>query len=219
MIGHPLVGRHVVLEPLTIEHEPGLLAAAGEDRSTYDWTAVPSTAAEVSSFVADALRARDGGHQEPFAVRRATDGVVVGSTRFLNIERWPTARADGRPDSAEIGSTWYAASAQRTAINTEAKLLLLTHAFEVWGVQRLQLKTDARNARSRAAIERLGARFEGVLRHYQPGLGALGSVTAVRDTAMYSILPDEWPAVKQRLVVGLRDGSLSHIGESRRQDR
>jgi RimJ/RimL family protein N-acetyltransferase len=219
VIGHPLVGRWVVLEPLTSEHEQGLLAAAGEDRAAYDWTGVPGTAAEVTTFVADALRARDAGHHEPFAVRRAIDGAVVGSTRFLNIERWPSVRADGRPDSAEIGSTWYAASAQRTAVNTEAKLLLLTHAFEVWEVQRLQLKTDARNARSRAAIERLGARFEGVLRHYQPGLGRLGSATAVRDTAMYSIVPDEWPAVKERLLAGLRDGSLSQIDGLQRQDR
>lgn len=213
-----LVGQHVVLEPLAAGHEAELLAAATQDRSAYQWTAVPATATEMSAFVADALEAASAGHQVPFAVQRVADAVVVGSTRFLNVERWSKDRAD-TPDSAEIGSTWYGASAQRTAVNTEAKLLLMTHAFETWHVRRVQLKTDARNDRSRAAIERLGARFEGILRHYQPGLGPLGAATGVRDTAMYSILPDEWPAVKQRLIAALRDRSLSHIVTPERHHR
>jgi N-acetyltransferase len=102
------------------------------------------------------------------------------------------------PDSAEIGATWLAPSAQRTAVNTEAKLLMLTHAFDVWGVQRLQIKTDARNQRSRDAIAGLGATFEGILRNYQAGQGDLGAGT-IRSTAMFSIVPDEWPEVRDRL--------------------
>ena len=215
-----LTGTYVSLEPLSVDHAAGLLLAANEDRRAYGWTAVPSTVDEMDAFVASARAAFEQGHQVPFAVRRVADGHLVGSTRFLNIERWERGvGGSGQPDSAEIGSTWYSGSAQRSAVNTEAKLLLLTHAFETWQVQRLQLKTDARNARSRAAIERLGARFEGELRHYQPGLGPLGAVTGVRDTAMYSILPAEWPEVKARLVARLGGGTLSRTGAVERQDR
>ena len=132
---------------------------------------------------------------------RLADDRVVGSTRFLNLRSWGRPGANGDPDVAEVGATWLAASAQRSPVNTEAKLLQLTHAFDVWGVERLELKTDARNDRSRAAIERLGARFEGVLRAYQPAADHPGA----RDTAMYSILAAEWPDVRTNLVTRLRD--------------
>lgn len=107
------------------------------------------------------------------------------------------------PFAVEVGGTWLAASAQRTAVNTEAKLLLLAHAFDTWGVVRVDLKTDARNERSRAAIERLGARFEGVLRRWQPSQVA-GEEDGYRDSAIYSVLDTEWPSVRANLAARLR---------------
>jgi len=127
----------------------------------------------------------------------------VGSTSYLGAERWrwpagsPRQRTD-RPDVVEIGATWLAASAQRTRCNTEAKLLMLAHAFDVWQVHRVSLKTDARNMTSRRAIERLGARLEGVRRADMPG-----SDGSVRDSAYYSIVRAEWPEVRQRLEAAL----------------
>jgi RimJ/RimL family protein N-acetyltransferase len=124
------------------------------------------------------------------------DGEVVGATRFLDLQYWPVG--DGRqgdvPVVAEIGGTWLAPKVHRSAVNTEAKLLMLTHAFETWRVRRVSLKTDARNARSRAAIERLGARFDGVLRAHMPAADA-----GLRDSAFYSILDSEWPQIHARL--------------------
>ena len=120
---------------------------------------------------------------------------MLGSTRFMNIEHWPWDLAGADPDAVEIGSTWLAPSAQRTPVNTEAKLLMLTHAFEVWHVQRVTLKTDARNERSRNAILRLGARFDGVLRANMPAYDGAWP----RDSAFYSILASEWPAVRSGL--------------------
>jgi RimJ/RimL family protein N-acetyltransferase len=132
-------------------------------------------------------------------VDRAT-GRLVGSTRFLNIEfwTWPEGNAHQRgverPDAVEIGATWLAAETQRTPINTEAKLLMLGHAFDRWRVHRVSLMTDARNERSRNAIMRLGARFDGVLRAARPA-----SDGAIRDTAAFSILESEWPAIRAKL--------------------
>jgi RimJ/RimL family protein N-acetyltransferase len=135
----------------------------------------------------------------PFAVIRKCDDTVIGSTRFFDIVRWAWPPAHSRMDEStydavEIGYTWYTASAIRTAANTEAKLLMLTHAFEHWGVLRVCLHTDVRNLPSRAAIERLGAGFEGVLRAHR-----LSSDMQARDSARYSIIADEWPAIKARL--------------------
>lgn len=204
-----LAGRYVRLEPLAARHAAGLLAAATEDRSTYGFTWVPASLDEAVAFVETALAEQAAGTSVPFATVRLADGRVVGSTRFLNLRSWGRPGASGDPDVAEVGATWLSASAQRSALNTEAKLLQLTHAFDVWGVARLELKTDARNARSRAAIERLGARFEGVLRAYQPAADHPGA----RDTAMYSILPSEWPGVRARLVARL-DGSADPQADS-----
>ncbi len=117
-------------------------------------------------------------------------------TRFLTLRWWFDREF---PDAAEIGGTFLAASSQRTSINTEAKLLLLGHAYDVWGGQRLDLKTDGRNARSRRAIERLGARLDSVLRHWQPSI-ATGEAGHTRDSAMYSIVPSEWPDIRMRLI-------------------
>jgi RimJ/RimL family protein N-acetyltransferase len=190
-----LTGRHVRLEPLRIEHAEALAAAASEDRATYEWTRVPDGLEATRDYIAIALDGWAAGTELPFAQVRLSDGTVVGSTRFLNVERWAWEGSDGAPDVVEIGATWLAASAQRTAINSEAKLLLMTHAFEGWRVQRLWFKTDGRNERSRAAILRLGATFEGLLRNHMPAYGRPG----VRDSACYSVLPGEWPSVKARL--------------------
>jgi RimJ/RimL family protein N-acetyltransferase len=193
-----LRGRHVTLEPLAPEHAPSLLAAAEPSRRTYAYTLVPADLAGMEAYVAFALDEEREGRALPFAVRDAT-GAVVGSTRFLSIERfrWPTRplEPDAPPDAVEIGHTWYAERVQRTALNTEAKLLLCVHAFEHWRVCRVTWKTDARNARSRAAIARLGAQLDGVLRAFGPAADG-----GLRDAAFYSMLAAEWPACKARLI-------------------
>jgi N-acetyltransferase len=194
-----LVGDYVVLEELGPQHGEGLVRAASEGRESFDWAPVPRTMADIPALLAHRSALRGAGSWISFATCRAVDRQVIGTTSFLNIERWDWPHKGEHPDSAEIGATWLAASSQRTAANTEAKLLMLTHAFEVWGVQRLQIKTDARNQRSRDAIGGLGATFEGILRNYQAGQGDLGAGT-VRSTAMFSILPTEWPDVRDRLL-------------------
>ncbi|HEX3948210.1 MAG TPA: GNAT family protein [Acidimicrobiales bacterium] len=203
-----LAGRFVRLEPLTMAHAAGLAAAAAENRATYGYTWVPDGLAGATGYVDEALA--EPTHL-PFAVVRLDPAGdrVVGSTRFSELApwRWPTGsprQRVERPDTTEIGHSWLAASAQRGPVNTEAKLLLLTHAFEAWQVYRVRLKTDVRNDRSRRAIERLGARLDGVLRAHQPG--ADGSV---RDSACYSIVAEEWPAVRAGLRARLdgRDGA------------
>jgi RimJ/RimL family protein N-acetyltransferase len=199
-----LEGQWIRLTPLATEHVPGLLAAATEDRSTYRFTPVPATLDELERYVAAALADRARGWSLPFAVVRLADGEVVGSTRFLEIDDWavpmsPPGPVVGRvragpPRALEIGATWYRASAQRTPVNTEAKLLLLDFAFEQWCVERVSFKTDERNVRSRRAIERLGATFEGVRRAH-----LLGADGEIRSSAYYSILRGEWPEVRRRL--------------------
>jgi len=190
-----LTGTVVRLEATSLDHVDGLVAAANEDRSSYGFTSVPADAGAMTAAVAALLEARERGHDVPFTIRTAVDDRIVGATRFLWLRHYFGRPA---PDAVEIGGTWLSASAQRTAINTEAKLLLLTHAFGVWGVLRVDLKTDARNDRSRAAIERLGARLDGVMRAWQPSL-VPGENGRPRDSALYSILPQEWPDVKARL--------------------
>jgi RimJ/RimL family protein N-acetyltransferase len=192
-----LSGRYVRLIPMRVDHAAALAACAALDRAAYGFTAVPDGVDEAAAYITKALDDRARGVSVPFVQVDARSTEVIGSTRFLNIERWDAEHGSGNglPDVAEIGSTWLAGPAQRTAVNTEAKLLLMTHAFDVWGVLRLWIKTDAANVRSRAAIERLGVTFEGVLRHFQPAQGRPGP----RDTASYSVLPDEWPVVRSRL--------------------
>jgi N-acetyltransferase len=179
-----------------------LVDAAGEDRSAYTYTPVPSDADSMAAYIANLLERRDRGVALPFVTRRLSDDRLVGCTRFDNIEYWEWHGGDDQPDVAEIGGTWLAASAQRTAVNTEAKLLQFTHAFDVWHVQRLFLKTDARNGRSRTAIERIGGRFEGIVRNQMPAVDHPGP----RDSAFFSIVPDEWPAARARLEARLRQG-------------
>lgn len=195
-----LEGRWVRLEPLTRAHAEGLLAAAAGSRDTYGFTLVPGTPAEAAAYIETALGEQEAGRALAFATVDRARGVVVGSTRLFNIEFWqwppgnPSQRGLERPDVVEIGWTWLAAAAQRTPINTEAKLLMLIHAFEHWRVHRVSLMTDARNQRSRQAILRLGARFDGILRAARPA-----SDGAIRDTAAFSILEAEWPAVRANL--------------------
>ena len=195
-----LHGKHIRLEPLDHKHVEGLTAAAAADPALYQWTPVPQGRLETTAYVDTALSWRDAGTAVPFAIVRIPDGVVIGSTRFWNLEHWswpPTHPSHGHtaPDACEIGYTWLTRSAIRTAANTEAKLLMLTHAFDVWQVLRVCFHTDARNQRSRAALERIGGRFEGILRAHR-----MAADFIPRDSARYSILKSEWPVAKQRLV-------------------
>jgi RimJ/RimL family protein N-acetyltransferase len=190
-----LAGRHVRLEPLTPAHAAGLAAAGAGDRSTFALTTVPDDEPSAKAYIAALLADAEAGSALPFATV-LPDGEPVGATRFLDLQYWPVG--DGRgcdvPVVAEIGGTWLAAKVQRSPVNTEAKLLMLTHAFEAWRVRRISLKTDARNARSRAAIERLGAHFDGVLRAHMPAADG-----GLRDSAYYSILDTEWQQVRSGL--------------------
>jgi len=199
-----LDGRFVRLEPMSSAHVEALVAAAAESRATYGLTNVPDGVAAMAAYVATALDDVARGVAVPFVTFDKRRERVVGSTRFGRIERWswpgtPVPPLPRGPDAVEIGWTWLAAGAQRTHVNTEAKLLMLTHAFEVWGVRRVTLMTDARNARSRANIERVGARLDGILRAHQPAWDG-----TIRDSAAYSMLPDEWPAARERLRARLR---------------
>jgi len=192
----------VALEPLSMDHAAGLVQAASARRDTYTLTLVPASPEAMRAYVELALSDQARGVSIPFATRDAPTGRIVGSTRYMNIERWSwpspgssLQRTPEQADALEIGSTWLAHDAQRTAVNTHAKLLMLAHAFDEWEVRRVTLKTDARNVRSRAAIERLGARLDGVLRAHMPAFDG-----GVRDTAFYSILAAEWPDVRARLL-------------------
>ncbi|SEF98707.1 Protein N-acetyltransferase, RimJ/RimL family [Bryocella elongata] len=194
-----LEGRHVRLEPMQLTHLDGLVAAAAVDPTLYGWTIVPQGRAPMLGYMESAIAAREAGSAVPFVHVRVEDGRVVGSTRFFDLDRWAWPETHERfagsiYDGCEIGWTWLAADAVRTALNTEAKLLLMTHAFERWNVLRLQLSTDARNERSAAAIERLGAKLDGRLRAQK-----LASDLTPRLSLRYSILNDEWPAVKAGL--------------------
>ncbi|MFM8856655.1 MAG: GNAT family N-acetyltransferase [Actinomycetota bacterium] len=197
-----LEGATVRLEPLSLEHLNGLLAACSGSRDTYQYTWVPEPrSSDVEEYIEAALRQHELGTALPFATRKLDSGEIVGSSRYMNVEYWPNRNLSPStsevPDALEIGSTWLADHAQRTSVNTEAKLLMLTQAFEVYGVKRVNLRTDARNARSRANIERVGAVLEGVLRHHQRS--ADGGNNGVRDTAAYSLLASEWPDAKRAL--------------------
>ncbi len=200
-----LQGRHVRLEPLSLDHVPGLVQAASGSRETFTLTTVPADTAAMHRYVETALAGRDSGTILPFATIDHGAERVAGSTRFLNVQFWdwpagnPQQRGKQLPDVVEIGATWLGPDAQRTGINTEAKLLMLTHAFESWLVHRVRFQTDARNERSRNAIERLGAQLDGVVRGDR-----VASDGAIRDSAVFSILDSEWPAVKDHLGMLLR---------------
>ena len=199
-----LAGRSVRLIPMRADHVDALVAAAADDRLTFDYSSVPWDRPTMETYVRRALDRRDAGEHYPFVTWSTELGRVVGSTRFYDMSSWdwvgvfPGSEALRRPrgiDATNIGYTWLHPSAQRTSINTEAKLLMLAHAFECWQARVVRLKTDARNQRSRAAIARLGCRLDGVLRAERPAPDG-----TVRDSAFYSMLASEWPDHRQRLV-------------------
>jgi RimJ/RimL family protein N-acetyltransferase len=194
-----LEGSLVRLELLSRDHCASLLDVVKEDVDLYQWTPVPRAAREMERYIETAREGYAQGHMLPFAIVQIADARVVGTTRYYSIERWswPAGHPEhGRetPDVCEIGYTWLARSAVRTGVNTQAKHLLLRHAFEGWRVHRLSLRTDVRNARSRAAIERIGARLDGIVRAERPAADG-----GLRDTAIYSIVASEWPEVSARL--------------------
>ena len=195
-----LTGRHIRLEPLSFDHADALVAASAADPSLYQWSAVPVGRDAVQRYIEAALAWRDAGTGLAFAHVRLAGGSVLGSTRFFDIEHWPWPEGHPRrgrtnPDVCEIGYTWLTRDAIRTAANTEAKLLMLTYAFEIWDVLRVCLHTDARNRRSQAAIERIGGKLEGVLRAHR-----MAADFVPRDSCRYSIIASEWSGVKQKLL-------------------
>lgn len=195
-----LEGKHIRLEPLDGRHGDGLVAAAAVDPDLYRWSPVPQGRAEATKYIRTALAWKEAGTAVPFAIVRRMDEVVIGSTRFWNLERWAWPEghpSHGRsaPDACEIGYTWLTRSAIRTAANSESKFLMLRHAFETWRVLRVCFHTDSRNQRSRAALERIGAKFEGILRAHR-----MAADFIPRDSMRFSILAAEWPGVRERLL-------------------
>jgi RimJ/RimL family protein N-acetyltransferase len=194
-----LRGKRIYLEPLDRRHIDGLVAAAAADPFLYRWSPVPQGKSQTAVYIDTALAWRDAGTALPFAIVRTEDSVVIGSTRFWNLERWSwpqghSSHGRSSPDACEIGYTWLTQSAIRTAANTEAKFLMLTHAFEQWKALRVCFHADARNQRSRTALERIGGQFEGILRAHRMAVDHIA-----RDSARYSIIASEWPAVQRRL--------------------
>ena len=200
-----LAGNIVRLEPLSPEHVPGLqMAAEGAATSPFATVPAPET---VEDYVAHSLARRDTGTYAPFAQVEVATGRVVGHTAYLT-PRW---MPDGRLFAVEVGSSWLSPTARGTAINPAAKLLLLTQALEDWSVDRVDIKTDARNEVARGAIATLGATFEGILHAWQPSL-APGEEGRTRDTAMFAITPQQWPGVRTRLVERIERRSTSSKG-------
>jgi RimJ/RimL family protein N-acetyltransferase len=186
-----LEGHGVRLEPLKPEHEKGLAEAAQDGKLWELWfTSVPAPG-ETAKYIDTALQGQKDGHMLPWVVRESSSGKIVGSTRYHDI----VAAAD----RVEIGYTWYAKSWQRSHINTACKLLLFTHGFEAVKCQVVGLRTDNFNFTSQRAIEALGAKKDGVIRHHWPRRDG-----SVRDTVLYSVLAPEWPDVKRHLEQRLR---------------
>ncbi|GAB7106898.1 GNAT family protein [Streptomyces phaeofaciens JCM 4814] len=194
-----LTGRHVRLEPLAQTHLGELFAAGGRDEEVWRWQGgpAPRTQEELGGTLSTLLEEAGHGACVPFAVIHRVSGQAIGWTTYMDI--------DVADERLEIGWTWYGRAYWRSAVNTESKLLLLTHAFEDLGMGRVQLKTDHLNHRSQAAIARLGAQREGVLRRHRRRPDGTW-----RDTVYFSILAPEWPAIKERLAARL--GELAHDG-------
>src|SRR5215510_1727511 len=186
-----LEGHHVRLEPLSTSHEASLLSAAGDGELWNSMVTIVPSRETIAPYIATALHGQTEGNTLPFAVIRKASGLVVGSTRFFHIDR------DHR--RVEIGYTWLAASAQRSEVNTESKLLMLTHAFEEWNCIRVEFVTDILNIQSRTAILRLGAKQEGVLRNHM-----IMPSGRYRDSVCFSIIEAEWPGIKARLEARLK---------------
>ena len=196
-----LEGQVVRLEPLSMDHHAAL-CAVGFDPELWRWTLnLVQTPEQMKEYMKAALDGQARGSELPFATCERASGRAVGSTRFGNIDR-----ANRR---VEIGWTWIARPWQRTAVNTEAKYLMLRHAFEQWGCVRVELKTDVLNEASRAALRRLGAKEEGVLRRHM-----ITATGRIRDTVYYSILDSEWPAVKAMLEAKLAQPARPGAGSA-----
>ncbi|HEX4524846.1 MAG TPA: GNAT family protein [Casimicrobiaceae bacterium] len=181
-----LKGQHATLEPLEPKHEAGLQAAAADGELWRLWYTSVAPPDRIGDYIARALEMRERLGAMPFAVRHNTTGDIVGCTRYFNV--------DAANRRLEIGHTWYSKRVQRTAVNTECKLLLLKHAFEVLRCIAVEFRTHWFNHASRAAIERLGAKQDGVLRNHQ-----LLPDGSKRDTVVFSIIDGEWPAVRRHL--------------------
>jgi RimJ/RimL family protein N-acetyltransferase len=201
-----LEGRLVRLEPLGLHHVPALVEAA-HDRSTFALTWVPDGEAAMRDFVDEALATDDC---VPFATHDKNQNKIVGTTRFKTLTRWPTDADRDGPDSVEIGNTWLAPSAQRTGVNREAKLLMLHHAFEVWGVYVVRSYTDVRNERSQRALEKLGMQREGTRRADRPAPDG-----TIRDAAVYSMTRTDWLQVRDKVRDDLQ--VRDHIVDALRQ--
>jgi RimJ/RimL family protein N-acetyltransferase len=186
-----LEGQGVRLEPLAPGHREGLMTAASDGRLWELWYTFVPGPDEVDEYIATALQGQEAGHMLPWAVRDLESGTIVGSTRFHDIV--------AAVDRVEIGYTWYAARSQRTRINTACKLLLMQHAFETAGCRVVGLRTDNFNFASQRAIEAIGAKKDGVIRHHHPRRDG-----SVRDTVIYSVLASEWPDVKRHLLLRLQ---------------
>jgi RimJ/RimL family protein N-acetyltransferase len=182
-----LDGQHVRLEPLSAAHHEALVVAAGDGELWNSTVTIVPSRTTMTDYIKAALDAQAQGSELPFVIIRKVSGEVVGTTRFYDI-----VRTDRR---VAIGYTWLSVSAQRTAVNTETKLLLLAHAFEQWRCNRVEFITDVLNQQSRTAILRLGAKEEGILRNHM-----VMSNGRIRDSVCFSIITAEWPEVKARLV-------------------
>jgi len=191
-----LEGRGLRLEPLSDAHHDALVAAASDGRLWELWYTAVAAPDGMRDYIASALKGQRDGHMMPWVVRDAASGAVIGSTRYHDIV--PAI------DRVEIGYTWYAQSRQRTHVNTTCKLLLLTHAFETLGCKVVGLRTDNFNFRSQRAIEGLGAKKDGVIRHH-----AARRDGTVRDSVMYSIVLAEWRDVKRHLELRLERHSMA----------
>ncbi len=185
-----LEGRGIRLEPMTEDHHEALVTAATDGRLWEFWFIAVPPPEGMRSYVADALKGQREGHMLPWVVRDLASGTIVGSTRYHDIQ--PAI------DRVEIGHTWYGKSRQRTHVNTTCKLLLFGHAFDTLGCKVVGLRTDNFNFRSQRAIEALGAKRDGVIRHF--GIRRDGTA---RDVVMYSILAGEWPDVRRHLELRL----------------
>lgn len=181
-----LEGRGIRLEPLLPEHEEGLSVAAADGELWNLWVTFVPRREETNDYISDALAGQNAGHMLPWAVRELSTDKIIGSTRYHDIVR--------EIDRLEIGYTWYAASWQKSHVNTTCKLLLMTHAFETLGCKVVGLRTDNFNFNSQRAIEALGAKKDGVIRHHRARRDG-----TVRDSVMYSVLASEWPDVKRHL--------------------
>ena len=185
-----LEGHGIRLEPLGDDHHDALVSASSDGQLWELWFTTIPPPDGMRKYIDDALRGQREGHMLPWVVREASSGEIVGSTRYHDIM--------SAIDRVEIGYTWYRASRQRTSVNTTCKLLLLAHAFDTLGCKVVGLRTDNFNFRSQRAIEGIGAKKDGVLRHH-----AARKDGTVRDSVMYSILAAEWPDVRRHLELRL----------------